>query len=182
LIASISCGFAVDAPIQQVEVDNQSKILNLSSALPVTANSEMPITIENPYDTKSDKEKRNKLALGLLAGTAVAFAIDKSVGEYSDDNLNGKTTVRLADFFNDLGGKNGLGLVSAGYFIGDDESKRTCGMAFQAAIEAALITQSIKFLVGRERPSQSDGEPYEFNAQVPVIVHSLPVTRATHLP
>jgi hypothetical protein len=162
-IASIPCIFAIDAQVQQTESDSQSKILLLASVLPAVNSSESAITIENCGDAKSGKVQRRKLAINLLSGMAVALAFDKSVEKYSEDDLRGKTTIRLANFFNGLGSMDGLGLLSTGYFVGDDESRRTYGLAFQAIGEAMLITQSLKFLVGRERPNQSDGDPYEFH-------------------
>jgi membrane-associated phospholipid phosphatase len=114
-----------------------------------------PNTISKPKP-KSNKVMKIAKSIGLIALT------DSATNEFTRSALRGFSACKLADSLNVLGSRSVIGILGLGYVIGGSHTKSTYGTAMEAAGDAMLMTESLKYLTGRMRPRESGGDPYEF--------------------
>lgn len=93
---------------------------------------------------------------------AIVYLFDRTTNEFTKSSLSGSGASKAADLFNGFGSKQMVGLLGLGYVIGGPSAKRTYGTAIEAAGEAMLITEGLKFLTGRMRPRDAGGDPNNF--------------------
>ncbi|MEN6370899.1 MAG: phosphatase PAP2 family protein [Armatimonadota bacterium] len=116
--------------------------------------------VKEPRKSGMDPEYNTAIKVAKQAG--LIYLTDSATNEFTRSALRGISAGRLADAFNILGNGKLVGLLGLGYVIGGPHAKSTYGTAIEAAGDAMLITESLKFLTGRMRPCQSGGDPYEF--------------------
>ena len=97
-------------------------------------------------------ERQHKLYEGLFVTGLLAIPFD--------DQLTRSTahdTGKLTDFFNHFGEATFLAPILAGtYYLGDTRDKETARLAAVALVNAAAVTQGLKLLTGRGRPTEED--------------------------
>ncbi len=110
-----------------------------------------------------DPELAKRVILTGSIPFITAFALDKPVQTFIQDNLRYESYLNLT---NELGGKMalaGLGLLFlATRSIGDQKFKDFSYTAFESAVLAGFTSVLFKITIGRARPSKSSS-PYKFN-------------------
>ncbi|MDO8585423.1 MAG: phosphatase PAP2 family protein [Armatimonadota bacterium] len=122
-----------------------------------TAQSESPEAASPagvPIELPIARKDRTALLLagGLLTSFALDRTVDSAVGE-DGDAANAQETLY----------RGVLATVGLGYLFGKSGSKRTYGTACEAVIESGLMTSGLKYLTGRRRPEDANGDPYAFD-------------------
>lgn len=94
----------------------------------------------------------------LAAAGLLLIPLDKSLVRAFPNTPPGRSSDGLTEAVNKLGSKSFLLATLGGiYAVGDSYDKQTARLAFAALANAAIATQGLKLLSGRERPGLSGG-------------------------
>ncbi|MEN6521417.1 MAG: phosphatase PAP2 family protein [Armatimonadota bacterium] len=160
---------ALTAPVEeqavtQPEAAQPSFDSSLSPDM-ITEQKDLSLLLQTVPASKPKKSRLDPEYNTAIKGTKQAgliYLTDKATNEFTRSALRGVSACRLSDTLNILGSKSVIGILGLGYVIGGPHAKQTYGTALQAAGDAMLATESLKFLTGRMRPRESGGDPYEF--------------------
>jgi membrane-associated phospholipid phosphatase len=133
-------------------------------------------------------EKEEYKDLAIVAGiTGISFLADKPINKIFADNKNHNN---FMDNVTTIGNNYGTTKVSlvivggtllTGFVTDNDEIIRTGTMFIESAIFSAVITQSLKMLIGRERPGFTTNHLHFIGPNLSLDqFQSLPSGHATH--
>jgi len=105
---------------------------------------------------------RSESTMGFAKKAVLCFLLDRSVEKVAGSTFRGRQASRLANLLSGFGGRPIMGVLALGYLAASGPARRSYGTAFEAAGEAMLITDSLKFVIGRMRPGESGSDPDEF--------------------
>ena len=96
-----------------------------------------------------------------LALASLAFIpLDGAIHHYTARHWSGSAPDRLSSAGNEAGSIGGIAAVGATYLIGSRHERDTAMMAASAAVDSALITTAMKWIVGRRRPSGGEAPSF----------------------
>jgi hypothetical protein len=134
-------------------------------------------------------EKQEYKDLAIVASiTGISFIADKPINKIFADNKNHNNFINeLTKISNYYGtAKGGIiisgGTLLTGFLTDNDEIIKTGMMFAEAAIFSVLITQSLKMLIGRERPDFTPNHLHFIGPNLSLDqFQSLPSGHATHV-
>lgn len=121
-----------------------------------------PVFVPAGETEEADTSKKSNSAAKFVERAAIIYLFDKTTNKFTKSSLSGSGAGKVADFFNGFGSKQMVGLLGLGYVLGGPSAKQTYGTAIEAAGEAMLITEGLKFLTGRMRPRDTGGDHNNF--------------------
>lgn len=148
---------------------DQSTVINLADRLPsLTSEIAQPMdesdeSLDLPELSGRDKQHgRHAKLIHFAEKLALSCAVDNVVASLSKSAFRSDEADRLSDLLSTLGGRGLTGGLALGYLASGKASQQTYGTAIQAAGEAMLVTQSLKFLTGRKRPRELGSDADDF--------------------
>jgi len=115
---------------------------------------------------------RSSRLLEYAALTGLLLATDHGTATWADSHLEDQPWARsVANVTNDLGSWAGLAAIGGLYLTGNRDDKNTARLALAAAFDAALMTESLKWATGRQRPGETNNagvfQPFSGMASMP---------------
>jgi hypothetical protein len=123
--------------------------------------SELPKEVQDTIASKPSKSGHsdNLLPAGLAAAGLLLLPFDSQLERAIPRTPAGERSDAITEAANTLGdGKVLIAALGGMYLLGQKKDKDTAKLALSALVNAAITTQIIKSLAGRERPGTSDGE------------------------
>ncbi|MCA1595075.1 MAG: hypothetical protein LC772_01405 [Chloroflexi bacterium] len=116
------------------------------------------------------EHRSGSVTVPLAISSVVLIPLDASLHRYTARHWRGTVEDQLGSAGNEAGSVGGIVAVGATYLIGTAHERDTAMMAASAALESGLVTEALKFAVGRRRPSGGDApsfSPFHGGASFP---------------
>ncbi|MBI2844470.1 MAG: phosphatase PAP2 family protein [Armatimonadetes bacterium] len=163
LLSVAAGGVLADDAAPPTQEPDHSTIINLAPQLPsVICTTEQSEPQPQNGSSSDSKRDRDKDLLDLAKRAAIAYALDQTVSRLASSALGSEEADKISSLFSGIGGRGMVGALGIGYLAGGKQTKRTCGSALEAASEAMLMTESLKFLSGRMRPREPGSDADDF--------------------
>ena len=131
-------------------------LILLTVSLPVVAEPSAPAGLDIRY-AKADSPDTGTLPGKLAIAGLLLIQLDQALLDIFPRTPSGQRSDSITESINSLGtGEVLLAVLGGIYLAGNDYDRDTARLAFAALLNAAVITQGLKMITGRARPSTAD--------------------------